>query len=90
MDTVGLEDFRELGTEWLCHQALGQLGTVKMENEDEQEIVIRRCTEPIAKVKEIYAALKYKERPFCQRKFVVPLTKIINYVTLVNTQFRSG
>ena len=67
-----------------------KMGTVKMENEDEQEIIIRRCTEPIAKVKEIYSALKYKERPFCQRKFVVPLTKLKNYVNPVNTQFCSG
>ena len=30
MDTVSLEDFRELGTEWLCHQALGQLGVADL------------------------------------------------------------
>ncbi|MEI7543094.1 MAG: IS1634 family transposase [bacterium] len=67
-----------------------KMGTVKMENEDDQEIIIRRCTEPIAIVKEIYTALKYKERPFCQRKFVVPLTKTENHVNPVNTHFYSG
>jgi hypothetical protein len=67
-----------------------KLGTVKMVNEDEQEIIIRRCTEPITSVKEIYTALKYKERPFCQKKFVVPQTKAQNHTNPVNTHFCSG
>jgi len=46
-----------------------------MENEDGQEIIIRRCTEPTVAVKQIYEALKYKQKPYCQKKFVVPQTK---------------
>jgi len=33
---------------------------------------IRSCTEPVVEVQCIYQALKYKDRPFYQKKFVVP------------------
>ena len=65
-------------------------GTTKMENEDGQEIIIRRCTEPTEKVKQVYDALKYRHRPYCQKKFVVPQTKLKNLEIVENTRFRSG
>ena len=49
-----------------------------MENEDGQDIIIRRFTEPTVAVKQIYEVLKYKQKPYCQKKFVVPPDKIKN------------
>lgn len=45
--------------------------TTTGQNKDDQMIYVRRCTEPDQKVKEIYAALKYKNYPFVKRKSVV-------------------
>ncbi|MEI6628855.1 MAG: transposase, partial [Alphaproteobacteria bacterium] len=67
-----------------------KIGTTRMENEDEQEIIIRRCTEPIVAVKQVYEALKYKQKPYCQKKFVVPPNKIKNHQNVDNKGFRSG
>ena len=67
-----------------------KIGTTRMENEDEQEIIIRRCTEPIVAVKQVYEALKYKQKPYCQKKFVVPLNKIKNHQTVDNKGFHFG
>ena len=41
------------------------------QNNCEQIIQIRRCSEPEQKVKQIYQALKYKSTPFKKRKVVV-------------------
>ena len=67
-----------------------KIGTTRMENEDEQEIMIRRCTEPTVAAKQVYEALKYKQKPYCQKKFVVPITQIKNHETVDNKGFRSG
>ena len=49
--------------------------TTTMVDQYEQTIVIRQCSEPSEKVSEIYQALKYKEKPFSRKKFVVPQTE---------------
>ena len=46
--------------------------TTTMDNEYEQQIVIRQCSEPAEQVNKIYTALKYKPKPFTRNKLVVP------------------
>ncbi|WP_301921089.1 IS1634 family transposase [Ferruginibacter sp.] len=46
--------------------------TTTMDNDYEQQIVIRQCSEPTEQVSKIYTALKYKPKPFTRRKSVVP------------------
>lgn len=43
-----------------------------LENQYEQTIIIRQCSEPSQQVKTIYDALNYKYKPFSRKKFVVP------------------
>jgi len=45
--------------------------TTTAQNNYEEVILIRRCSEPNAKVQAIYDKLKYKSQPFTKRKFVV-------------------
>jgi len=45
--------------------------TTTMNNDKEQEIAIRCCSQPSDKVRQIYAALKMKEAPFVRKKSVV-------------------
>ena len=45
--------------------------TTFAQNKKEEIIWMRRCSEPEAKVKQIYDALKYKYAPFSQKKSVV-------------------
>ena len=45
--------------------------TTSMENDKNQIIRIRRCSEPTEKVKQIYNALEYKYAPFIRKKSVV-------------------
>jgi hypothetical protein len=45
--------------------------TTTAQNNYEEIILIRRCSEPTAKVQAIYDKLKYKPQPFTKRKFVV-------------------
>ena len=47
-----------------------------MDNEHEQQIVIRQCSEPTEQVSEIYTALKYKPKPFTRKKSVVPPAEV--------------
>ena len=46
--------------------------TTTMQNEYNQQIAVRQCSEPTQQVKEIYTALNYKNQPFTRKKFVVP------------------
>ena len=46
--------------------------TTTMDNDYEQQIVIRQCSEPTEQVSKIYTALKYKHNPFTRKKSVVP------------------
>jgi hypothetical protein len=45
--------------------------TTTAQNNYEEIILIRRCSEPNVKVQAIYDKLKYKPQPFTKRKFVV-------------------
>lgn len=64
--------------------------TTTMNNEYDQQIIIRQCSEPTEQVNEIYKALQYKPQPFTRKKFVVPLPEIKKTQTLENTAFFSG
>lgn len=46
--------------------------TTTLVNTDEQRISIRKCTTPEPKVKMIYDALGYEQKPFIRKKYVVP------------------
>ena len=50
--------------------------TTTMDNDCQQQIIIRQCSEPSGQVSEIYAALAYKVKPFSRRKSVVPLAEL--------------
>ena len=45
--------------------------TTTVINQDQAVICIRRCSEPIPEVQNIYDALKYKNAPFVKKKSVV-------------------
>lgn len=49
-----------------------KLITSEMKTRTGRTIYIKKCSKPIVRVKEIYQALNYKERPFWQKKFVLP------------------
>lgn len=67
-----------------------KLVTTTMENDCEQQISIRQCSEPTEQVKEIYDALKYKTKPFSRKKSVVPLTELSKKVFVENQGVLSG
>ena len=46
--------------------------TTTMNNEYEQQIVIRECSEPTGQVSKIHTDLKYNPKPFTRKKTVVP------------------
>jgi hypothetical protein len=64
--------------------------TTTMNNEYDQQIIIRQCSEPTEQASKIYAALQYKSKPFTRKKSVVPLAAIKKAETLTNTAFFSG
>jgi hypothetical protein len=64
--------------------------TTTMENEYNQQIIIRQCSEPTEQVNKIYTALKYKSQPFSRKKSVVPLPEIKKNQTPENPLFFSG
>lgn len=64
--------------------------TTTMDNEYDQQIIIRQCSEPTEAVTKIYSALQYKSKPFTRKKSVVPLPEFKKNQTPVNTQFFSG
>ena len=49
-----------------------KLVTTAIKDDQENNIVIKKCSEPNTKLQEIYKALKYKPKPFGMKKFVVP------------------
>jgi len=63
--------------------------TTTVENDKEQIISIRRCSEPTPKAKLIYDALGYKYAPFILKKSVVPKTNL-DKKGLVNNQRDMG
>jgi hypothetical protein len=50
--------------------------TTLTQNEQEEVIMIRRCSEPNPQVRKIYNALKYKYAPFKKKKSVVHKSKL--------------
>lgn len=50
--------------------------TSHMVSEYDQPVILTKCSEPIHEVKQIYEALQYKQRPFSQKKSVLPPPKI--------------
>jgi len=64
--------------------------TTCVENDKNQLILIRKCSEPTEKVKLIYDALNYKYAPFIRKKSVVNKNEFLEnkYVDLLN--FMSG
>ena len=64
--------------------------TTTMNNDYDQQIIIRQCSEPTEQVSKIYTALQYKPKPFTRKKSVVPLTELKKPETLENTAFFSG
>ena len=64
--------------------------TTTMNNEYDQQIIIRQCSEPTEKVTKIYTALQYKSKPFTRKKSVVPLLEFKNNQTLEKPHFFSG
>ena len=64
--------------------------TTTMENERNETIIIRQCSEPTEEVKSIYDALHFKHKPFTRRKFVVPKDELKKNETLAMQEIRSG
>ncbi len=64
--------------------------TTTMNNEYEQQIIIRQCNEPTDQITKIYTALQYKPKPFTRKKSVVPLAEIKKAQTPENADFFSG
>lgn len=64
--------------------------TTTMQNQYEQHIVIRQCSEPTEQAKAIYEALNYKLQPFTRKKSVVPPPEIKKIENPVNALFSSG
>ena len=56
--------------------------TTIAQNNHEQIIIIRRCSEPIEKVKQIYQALKYKATPFKKKKVVVHKFRVPDFMPI--------
>jgi transposase len=53
--------------------------TTSVENDKNQIVQIRKCSEPQEKVKQIYDALGYKYAPFIRKKSVVNRTALKNF-----------
>jgi len=49
--------------------------TSHMVSEYDQPVILIKCSEPIQEVQQIYEALHYKQRPFTQKKSVLPPPK---------------
>lgn len=63
--------------------------TTLAQNNHEEVIMIRRCSEPNQSVQKLYNALKYKYAPFVKRKSVVHKSELENCQLIDMHQFRS-
>jgi len=63
--------------------------TTLAQNNHEQVIMIRRCSEPNGQVRNLYDALKYKYAPFVKRKYVVHKSELENCQFIDKQQFHS-
>ena len=63
--------------------------TTLAQNNHEEVIMIRRCSEPNQQVRKLYDALKYKYAPFIKRKSVVHKSELENCQFIEKQHFRS-
>lgn len=63
--------------------------TTLAQNNHEEVIMIRRCSEPNQPVRKLYDALKYKYAPFVKRKSVVHKSELENCQFIDKQEFRS-
>jgi hypothetical protein len=63
--------------------------TTLAQNNHEEVIMIRRCSEPNQQVRKLYDALKYKYAPFVKRKYVVHKSELENCQFIEKQEFRS-
>jgi transposase len=64
--------------------------TTLAQNNHEEVIMIRRCSEPNQQVRKLYDALKYKYAPFAKRKSVVHKSELENCQFIEKQEFHSG
>jgi hypothetical protein len=64
--------------------------STRMEGPEGKVMVIRKCTEPTAEVISIYKALNIQNKPFKQKKFVVPPNPKVKETLTENQQVNSG
>jgi len=63
--------------------------TTLAQNNHEEVIMIRRCSEPTLQVRKLYDALKYRYAPFIKRKSVVHKSELENCQFIEQQKFRS-
>ena len=63
--------------------------TTLAQNNHEEVIMIRRCSEPTLQVRKLYDALKYRYAPFVKRKSVVHKSELENCQFIEQQKFRS-
>ena len=64
--------------------------TTLAQNQQEEVIMIRRCSEPNQNVRKLYDALKYKYAPFVKRKSVVHKSELKKNQFIENQALYSG
>jgi hypothetical protein len=64
--------------------------TTTAKNVNEDNVYIRKCSEPEAKIKTIYSALNYRSYPKIKRKFVVLKIEPDRPTLQINSRFASG
>ena len=64
--------------------------TTTMQNDRNETICIRKCSEPTESVQAIYEALKFKPTPFTRKKSVVPPAEIKKSQSLDNELSLTG
>jgi predicted Rossmann-fold nucleotide-binding protein len=64
--------------------------TTCVENDKNQMIRIRKCSEPTEKIKRIYDALEYKYAPFVRKKSVVNKNESLKMIGVDVLNFSSG
>ena len=63
--------------------------TTLAQNDKDEVISIRRCSEPNLQVRKLYDALKYKYAPFVKKKSVVHKSELENCQFIKKQQFSS-
>jgi hypothetical protein len=73
-----------------CASVVTAFCVFMMRNTEEEIICLRKCSEPNDKVKLIYDTLGYKDRPFIQKKSVVPQIPLEKNQNQINQDFTGG